>query len=434
VDKIDLKKIKEFISEALVFVKDIPLFLTKGKAYFSKIAREDLEINLFRMATYIVVSVLLQICLLLPKLNVDYNPLIIAGILLLQLPIVAIGYLIALLFTDVRSKIKTCLNYVVFQQMITLLFPFFFLTLFIYTENYLFYYLHTFSLIVFCLYTIMYFAWLFQRTWLKRILSLLIVVGTIFAIGFAGSNLGFDKLRKQSLLLAFEDPIATEFFSYDCYGEVNEVVRVVKVNESKRINESMLKIMTNIINDEFSDKVELNLELEKISNFAYERKLVKEKEYKYIENKMKVLGKKAKDAKFDNTKNILNESLEIYRGYNNYLIDFDKTLLILSDMNTEYLMGHKIKLKANLPKQMPSEITNVIERIEEVKTINYYMGRVILAAKAQIQSAEKIIELQERVGQLVPKTVQYVELITKIERLLPIYQYRIIPFNAYEFE
>ncbi|MHC1745543.1 MAG: hypothetical protein AB9895_00145 [Negativicutes bacterium] len=431
VGKIDVRKIKEFISETLGYFKDIPLFFKNGKEYFIKIEDENTATNLHRLTIYIITSFLIQLCLLSVKYTIAYNPYEIAGWLLFQIPIVSLGYFFALVFSDTKYKVKTCLNYVIFQNMITGLLPFMFLALFINTEVYFFYYLHALTLIAFIIFVLLKFILLFYKTWTKRILSLGIVLLTIASLVGIVVFLDIPEFKG---IVAFEDPIASEFFELGCIEETDDFN--VKIDDIQEIHDVINKINNNYNNGILIKDVTHIVETGIISKISYNWKFKKQKEFKLANENIDRLKKKLNKAHYDRNKGLIYQNIELNKSYIDLLKEYDETIFVLS--NIDYNNLYKVEMSANIKltgRQNITEkdVTEYKNKINEMSLVNSNLEKLNQACASTIHMTEKANSVITGKINLKKSTLSYLEFIHKVEKFLPIYLYKSSPLKEYEF-
>jgi len=421
---IDLKNIHAFIIEFYKFGKDIPLFFMDGKKYFEKIENDDLTTNIYRLVNYVVLHVLIGSFLLSATLSFDYSLLESARMLIFQIPIISLGYFIALSFSDIPNKVKTCLNYVVFQNTITTLISTLLLAGFVHSEVYFFYILYAISMMFFVVFVLSKFALLFFKSRLKRVLSILAVIITTAMIGLTGNYLEIHATSKATV--AFEDPIASEFFALDCFNETENVNRVVNssLKKTKQIIENIDTMLTYInSNPSIQNEAAFFIDSKAIQKLAYVWNVDKEKEYQRVNDKISTIEKKIQKARYDHTKRILYKNLETYIEYKDFLDVYNRTLILLSNIDYENISNIK---RNNL--EVPMN--------DVAYTMNNVRGVIINNQKIDLMELKiLVIEKDEKLAQkhidVTTEIFSYLEFIKKIKKYLPVYLYDPTPLPKY---
>lgn len=415
--KIELKKIEEFIAEAFKYIKDVPLFFTDGNQYFTKIKNENIVTNVYRLIIYIIVSFLIQISLLSAKSSVTYNPFEIAGMLLFQIPLVSLGYLIALTFSNTKNKIKICLNYVVFQNMITMLFPFVFLASFMNSEVYLFYYLYVILLIICFVFILLKFALLFFNKGLKQVLSGVTVIVIIILLGLSIGNLGISTTK---LIRPFEDPIASEFFELDCANEIANLHTEVDVLE---INGLLLKIGEKFKSGIRVRDVTYIIESGEVSRLSYNWNLSKQKKYRIANENIDRLTKKLNRAEFRLTRNLIYRAIEINKKQINLLNEYDMTVTALTniDYNNLYKVDDNIKSLSDRENITEKDVEQYINKIKEFRVTNSNLEKINQAATSGVVLGKQAESIEQEKKNLLEDANSYMQLIIKNRKYIPFY-------------
>lgn len=421
---INLKSIHEFIVEIYKFAKDIPIFFVNGKKYFDKIQSEDLTTNIYRLVNYVVLNILVQTFLLSETPSFDSTLFTPIRSLIFHIPLVSIGFLIALSFSETLNKIKICFNYTIFQSMITGLIPTFLLAGFVHSEVYFFYFLYAISNVVFMLFVWGKFAWLFFENTLKRIFSIVIILITIATMGLTTNYL--DIHASSKLLVPLEDPIASEFFGLDCLNETQNVNSVVnssmeKNKEIEKITDAMLAYLDD--NPSIQNETGFFMDTKITQKLAYTWSLDKEKEYQRVNDKISTIERKISKARYDHTKNILYQNLETYIEYKDFLAEYDKTLILLS--NIDYNTVSSIKRKGL--EVSTNVVADTMKNIRSLIIANYKLDIM----KRKLIMMQKSTELTEKHLSLANEVFSYLEFTKKIKQYLPIYLYNPTPLSKY---
>ena len=268
--QIDFKQMKEFIKEALSWNKDILCFYKHGNLYFNMIENERWDKNLYRLSTYIVLALIVKAVVFSPKINVNTNLTPNFGWLFYQLPLVSVGYVIAILFSKTNKKFKLCINYIVFQNTITILLPFSFLACFVVSEAYFFYYLYVVTLICFIIFLLIKFAVLFFSTRFMQICSIAIILVSNYCVAAIISKIDTIDLVYKNAIIAFEDPIASEFFALNCFEEAKIINKSTNFDDVKKFHEAAQKFHDSLDKDTLPDKIVALLEMEKIKTMMHD--------------------------------------------------------------------------------------------------------------------------------------------------------------------
>ncbi|MDR3590768.1 MAG: hypothetical protein P4N41_14035 [Negativicutes bacterium] len=426
----ELKTLWNNISECVKYLRDVPLFFTNGKAYFVKIHRESLARNIYRLSIYFIVFSLIQISLLSVKsksLVVD-NQFEVVGRLFLLLPIVSLGYYLALMITDIKQRIRVCINYVLFQDLITVTIPILFLTAFICSENYFFYYVYSFVCGVFILYKLLWFVFLFNKTMIKRIASIVIILLTIGTFSFFGYII---DIKSNKSMLLFEDAIASEFLMLGCMDDIQAFIMNQDVKETLDLtSEITCKLRGGIENGETTFIFEEGT-FTKLANYW---NLIKVKEYEYANRSIKLLTKKQNKAIFERNKSLINKNIELYKSYIDFLDEYDIGIRGLS--NVDYKMLYKY---IDYKKQGKVEITkeNIIEVKELIKDKSTVINNIEKYIQAQtiIQNAtNKNLSIIQNDLDLTKQAIAYYKFILQLRERLPVYIINITPLEEYELE
>lgn len=412
---IDLKKIYELIVEINKFVKDIPLFFCNGKKYFEKIKNEDSSTNAYRLIMYIILSSIIKTFLLSVNLSFDFNLLESARLMIFQFVLISIGYFIALSFSGIPSKITTCLNYVIFQNTITILIPILLLAVFIHSEVYFFYILYIISLIAFFLFILLKFALLFFKSKLKRALSILTILITLATIVLTVIYLDIP-LANSKVLVAFEDPIASEFFEL---GYMDEISGLNTELDAMEVTDVIYKI-----NNKLSSGVRLGdityiVESGQISKLSYNWNLRKQKEYKIANTNIEKLAKKLNNAQYNRTKKLIYQMIKINQSYIDILDEYEITITTLADIDYNNLY----QVNTHLEKISTDNAEEYVNKIKEMSVVNSNLEKFTKSSVSAISLNEKIkTMIQEKIN-LSKDTSSYLEGINKIKKYLPMYLY-----------
>ncbi len=414
---------RELLAEVNKFIHDVLLFYLDGNKYFEKIIHENFIANAYRLIIYIAFFIIIQTYFLSENPTFDYSLIANARLLLFQLPIMSLGYLIAMLFSNFGNKIKVCLNYVVFQQTITGSIPLLMLSAFIHTESYFFYFLYEVSIIVFIFFLVGKFVLLFFQSRLKQVLSGLTIVATGIVLVFMVSYFDINIHIPKHILMAFEDPIASEFYTLECFNETNNANAIVNSAHSKykQIEEPVNSILSYIKSEpSISSEAEFFLATNRIQQLLYMWKLDKEKENSKVGKNIDKLEKKLNQSMFNKNRYFLHKNIETYTQYNDFLDDYDKTLTIISSLDYENLSITKRKsLEAPT-----SDATKVMQLVRKI-VINEHQ---IDIHELKIKMNNDFSKMLDSHIEVTNATFSYLDFLKKIEKYLPVHYYKILPY------
>lgn len=414
------KKVHEFINEIHKYIQDIMLFFQDGHKYFERIRNEDFITNTHRLVLYMAFFVVVQTYLLSEKPTFDFTLVTGARYLLLQLPVLSLGYLFTMSFSNSNNKIKLCLNYVIFQQMITKTIPTLFLAAFIHTESYFFYFFHVALLVVFIFFIIGRFVLLFFQSKIKRVLSGVTVLITIIGTGYAMSYLNINL--PNHLIAPFEDPIASEFHILECFEETENANQIVNSTETKRVQiTDLVKSINSYLKSEVSidSETDLFLATKRAKQLLYLWKLEKEKEYQTISRNISALEKKIDKTRYNNSKGILNKVLKTHIQYKDFLDDYEKTLTVLANLDHSDLS--ETKRKSLEPPT--STVATAMQNVRKIVMNQYQIDLLELNIKMN-NNVNKMVKEHVEVAN---KTISFLKFIRQIETYLPVYYYKDSP-------
>ena len=414
------KKIYGLITEIDRFIPDILLFFQDGKEYFVKIAKEDFLTNTYRLILYIVFSLLLQTFFITETPKFDYSLIKAARTILFQLPILSFSYLIAMfLFSNSGNKVKLCLNYVVFQQMITSSIVVFIFAAFIHSESYFFYFMYAICLLGFTIFVFGKFIFLFFDGWLKKLLGTVALCGSVIVFAFVVSYSDFHT--PKGVYLAFEDPIASEFYNLECFDEIENTAATVNLAQERR--EELIKladVMNKYMTSEPSADSEATMFIstKKAKQIKYIWNLDKEKEYAKIEHNISILKQKLSTTRYNKNRDILTKNIETYNQYKDFLDEYNKTLAILASLDYENLSVVKQESFAN-------SSTNVAETMGLVKKILMTQGQIDIL-KLNLKMDNVFTKMVNNHIENTNKILAYVKFTNNIKKYFPLY-YRSFP-------
>jgi len=409
------KKIYGLITEIDRFIPDILLFFQDGKEYFVKIAKEDFLTNTYRLILYIVFSLVLQTFFIPETPKFDYSLITDARTILFQLPILSFSYLIALfLFSNYCNKVKLCLNYVVFQQMITQSIVVLSFSAFIHSESYFFYFLYAICLLGFIIFVFGKFIFLFFDGWFKKLLGIVALCGSVIVFAFVVSFSDFHT--PKGVYLAFEDPIASEFYNLECFDEIKNTSETVNIAQERRkelgnIADVMNKYMTS--EPSVDSEATMFISAKKAKQIKYIWNLDKEKEYAKIDHNISILKQKLSTAKFNKNRDILTKNVETYNQYKDFLDEYNNTLTILASLDYENLSAVKHEGFANYS-------TNVTETMGLVKKIMMTQGQIDIL-KLKLKMDNVFTKMVNNHIENTNKILAYVKFTNKIMKYFPLY-------------
>lgn len=406
-----MDSIAKWLEKHKAFFSDIPLFYKDGYAYFKKVIDESSWINCKRLLFYVILSLLISFFLVA---NDDTTTFTLATYsknhlrnLLSWLPLGATAYYLSLFTTPNEHKIRLTLNYVIFQNTITVILLTIIWTYFINSEMYIIYYFYIFTGICLTLYFWYYFFRLFFYSTLQKLRGVAVFLSILTISSLLSISLNLLDI-KHSLLY---DPILPEVLKV---SDINNDLSFTEkqVMRFQLLTNTTLHIFEKIKNPSSLRKDSFVFESEEIKKQAYEWRISKEYEIKRYQELLDSLEKLKTELKYNTSKQFVEQRIIRLKKQLVILEEYDKCLKILSDI--DYLTLYKIK---NDYLGQAVHADNMVMIDSDVFEVKSQQEKLQFAATILSESFISQLELVHQKSKYVETLKDYTNSATKIEKL-----------------